>query len=162
MTEVHAAHAGVLLAFVRRHIDNTQHAEDVVQETLIRAWRNIERLASRPEKIRSYLFTIARNVITDHWRAGNRRPQTVADDQALARASYADQVDAAIDGCLVDNALERLTPAQHNVVSALYHGGLTVAETARLLDIPEGTVKSRAHKAVRVLRSVFQEMGVLP
>lgn len=160
MTELHAAHRGVLFGFVLRHIDDAQRAEDVVQETLIRAWRNIDRLASRPEKIRSYLFTIARNVITDQWRADNRRPRVVADDGSLDRIPFADHVDETIAACLVDSALEHLTRAQHDVVSALYRRGLTVAETARLLGVPEGTVKSRAHQAVRVLRSAFKSMGV--
>ncbi|WP_291413839.1 sigma-70 family RNA polymerase sigma factor [Actinophytocola sp.] len=161
MTELHAAHFRVLLGFVLRYVDDMQRAEDVVQETMMRTWRNIDRLAARPEKVRSYLFTVARNIITDQWRSDNRRPRLVADEAALATVPVADQVDAAIDGWIVDSALERLTDAHRAVVEALYYQGHTVVETARRLGVPEGTVKSRAFNAVRTLRAVFEEMGVL-
>lgn len=161
MTELHTAHFSVLLGFVLRYVDDMQRAEDVVQETMMRTWRNIDRLGARPDKIRSYLFTVARNVITDQWRADNRRPRLVADDTALASAPFADQVDAAVDGWVVDSAMERLTDTHRTVVESLYFEGRTVAETARRLEVPQGTVKSRAFNAVRALRAAFEDMGVI-
>jgi RNA polymerase sigma-70 factor (ECF subfamily) len=85
----------------------------------------------------------------------------IADDTALARVPFADQIDATIDGWIVGSALERLTDAHRNVVQALYFHGLTIPETARRLGVPEGTVKSRAFYAIRALRAVFEEMGIL-
>lgn len=64
----------MLLSFALRYARDREHAGGVVQETLLRAWRNIDKIDSDRTTTRSYLFTIARNVLTDGWRAESRRP----------------------------------------------------------------------------------------
>ncbi|MEW2545354.1 sigma-70 family RNA polymerase sigma factor [Streptomyces sp. NPDC047002] len=159
MTALHRDHYDVLMAFVLRYVDGRDEAEDVVQETLLRAWRTIERVDRNTA--RSYLFTVARNVVTDGWRAKRVRPATVSDDRAMHRVSAHDDIEAALEAQLVATALERLTADHRAVVRLLYYDGLSVAEAARRLTVPEGTVKSRAYYAVRSLRTAFEEMGVL-
>ena len=66
-----------------------------------------------------------------------------------------------MEGWLVRAALDRLSAEHRQVVESVYYDGRTVADTARRLSVPEGTVKSRAYYAVRALRAVFEEMGVL-
>ena len=161
MTALHADHARAVLAFVRRYVDDEQRAQDVVQETFLRAWRSIGRIDAERATTRSYLFSIARNALTDSWRAEQRRPRTVSDDAAIERVPTAGGVDAAVEGWLVAAALERLSPEQRGVVHALYYEGRTVAEAAAHLGLAAGTVKSRAFYAVRSLRAAFEEMGVL-
>ena len=161
MTSLHAEHAGVLYAFVLRYVDDRDQARDVVQETLLRAWRHLDKLDPQRAETRSYLFTVARNLITDQWRAAQRRPRLVHDDAAMDAQHAPDQLDAAISGWLVTDALERLTPEHRTVVDALYFRGSSVAATAVELGLPEGTVKSRSYYAVRALRAIFEEMGVV-
>jgi RNA polymerase sigma-70 factor (ECF subfamily) len=161
MTALHTEHYQVLLGFVLRYARSREQAEDVVQETLLRAWRNVGQLDSRRASTRSYLFTIARNVLTDHWRAEQRRPRLVSDDEAIAAVPSADDVEAALEEHLIAAALERLSAEHRTVVRALYFDGLTTAEAAARLTVPEGTVKSRAYYAMRNLRAAFEEMGVL-
>lgn len=160
MRSLHDEHAGVLYSFVRRYVDDPSRAQDVVQETLLRAWRNLDGIDPRRGSPRSYLFTVARNVLTDMWRADERRPRLVHDDDALAAVPSPDAVDEAVEGWLVEEALGRLSAEHRAVVQALYYDGHSVGEAARLLGLPEGTVKSRAFYAVRALRSAFEEMGV--
>lgn len=161
MTALHDEHAGVLYAFVRRYVDDREHARDVVQETLLRAWRHLDQLDPERPDARSYLFTVARNLITDRWRADQRRPRLVHDDAAMAAEAAPDALDAAVQGWLVADALERLTPEHRQVVEALYFAGHSVSAAAIELGIPAGTVKSRSYYAVRALRSIFEEMGVV-
>ncbi|MFB7221009.1 sigma-70 family RNA polymerase sigma factor [Streptomyces sp. NPDC002596] len=161
MTALYTEHHDVLLSFVRRYVRSPEQAEDVVQETLLRAWRSITKIEPRHTTIRSYLFTIARNVLTDSWRAEQRRPEPLYDDEALAAVPSADDVEAALEGHVIAAALERLSSEHRDVIQALYFEGLTTAESASRLTIPEGTVKSRAYYAVRNLRAAFEEMGVL-
>lgn len=161
MTRLHTEHYGVLLSFALRYAHDRAHAEDVVQETLLRAWRSIDRIDPDRATTRSYLFTVARNVLTDGWRAERRRPALVHDDEAVAAAPSSDDLSAALDAQLVAAALDRLSVEHRSVIQALYYRGLTVSETARQLVVPEGTVKSRAYYAVRNLRAAFEEMGVL-
>jgi RNA polymerase sigma-70 factor (ECF subfamily) len=161
MTALHSEHYDVLVSFARRYVRSREQAEDVAQETLLRTWRNVRKIKPRQATVRSYLFTIARNVLTDIWRADQRRPELVNDEHAIAAVPSADDVESALEGQLVMAALERLSTEHRDIVQALYYDGLTIAEAASRLMVPEGTVKSRAYYAVRNLRAAFEEMGVL-
>jgi RNA polymerase sigma-70 factor (ECF subfamily) len=161
MTALYTEHYAVLLSFISRYVHDRHRAEDLVQETLLRAWRHIDHLDTEPGRTRSYLLTIARNVVTNAWRAEQRRPRLVADEAAVAAMPSADNVDQLVEGWLVAEALERLSADHQAVVRALYYEGQTVADASRKLAVPEGTVKSRAYYAVRALRTAFEEMGVL-
>jgi RNA polymerase sigma-70 factor, ECF subfamily len=161
MTALYTEHYAVLLSFVLRYVHDRHRAEDLVQETLLRAWKHIGHLDHEPGRTRSYLLTIARNVVTNAWRAEQRRPRLVTDDGAVAAMPSADNVDQLVEGWLVAEALDRLSAEHQAVVRAMYYEGQSVADTARRLSVPEGTVKSRAYYAVRALRAVFEEMGVL-
>lgn len=160
MTALYEEHADVLLAFVRRYVDRSQ-AEDVVQETLLRAWRHLDRLDTDEGNPRAYLMTVARNVLTDQWRARRSRPQTIDDDRRLATLPTEDDIDATLERWIIGEALARLTPEHRTVVQSLYYDGRTMDETAAALGVPTGTVKSRSYYAIRALRTVFEEMGVI-
>lgn len=157
LRRLHDDHAGVLYAFVHRYTDDRQLVEDVVQETLLRAWQRLDRLDT--DDPRSYLFTVARNVLTDAWRARQRRPIEV-DAAHAPPVPVADQTDRTLDSMLVAEALDRLSAEHRAVVEQLYFRGQSVADTAKLLGIAEGTVKSRAYYAVRAMRAIFEELGV--
>ena len=161
MTALYTEHYAVLLSFVLRYVHDRHRAEDLVQETLLRAWKHIDHLDTEPGRTRSYLLTIARNVVTNAWRAEQRRPHLVADDAAVNAMPSADNVDRMVEGWLVAEAIERLSADHQAVVRAMYYEGQSVADAARKLAVPEGTVKSRAYYAVRALRTAFEEMGVL-
>ncbi|GAA4596551.1 RNA polymerase sigma-70 factor (ECF subfamily) [Actinoplanes octamycinicus] len=161
MTALYTEHYSVLLNFVSRYVSDRHKAEDLVQETLLRAWKHIDHLDPEPGRTRSYLLTIARNVVTNAWRAEQRRPRLVSDETAVNSVPSADNVDQMVEGWLVAEALERLSPEHRAVIQAMYYEGQSVADAARRLSVPEGTVKSRAYYAVRALRAVFEEMGML-
>lgn len=132
-----------------------------MQETLLRAWKGIDSIDPTRDSTRSYLFTVARNVLTDLWRAEQGRPKLVSGAAAMAAVAAVpstDDVDSAVEGWLVAAALETLTPEHRSVIQALYFEGRSVADTARALTVPAGTVKSRAY-SVRALRAAFQESG---
>ncbi len=161
MAQLYRDHAAALFAFALHYADgDRQRAEDVVQETLLRAWRTWGTLDGHRNP-RPYLFTVARNVLTDQWRAARRRPQLVADEVALAAHPSPEVLDGVEDGWLVGDALRRISPEHRAVVHALYYEGRTVAEAARVLGVPEGTVKSRSYYAVRALRAALEGNGVV-
>src|SRR3954447_14526364 len=137
MTALYTEHYSVLLSFISRYVRDRHKAEDLVQETLLRAWRHIDHLDTEPGRTRSYLLTIARNVVTNAWRAEQRRPHLVADENAVDTMPVEDTVRHRVEGWRVSEALERL-PADHQaVVRAMYYEGQSVAETARRLSVPE-------------------------
>jgi len=158
MRGLYDEHASALLTFVSRLLGgDRQQAEDIVQETLLRAWRHAERLPT--DGVRAWLFTTARRLVIDNYRARRARPVETAVD-VVAAATAPDTLDAALDAVLVADALEAVTPAHRSVLIDCYYRGRTAAEIAREYGLPPGTARSRIFYAVRALRLAFQERGV--
>ncbi|GAA1724891.1 sigma-70 family RNA polymerase sigma factor [Brachybacterium phenoliresistens] len=152
------AHAAPIRRYATRLTGDAAAAEDVVQETLLRAWRTPRILADDPETVRSWMFTVARHLVIDEARsAHHRREQPVAE---APEAEMRDATDAVFDQMLVEEALATLSEPHRAVVVRAYFGGMSTARIAQELTIPEGTVKSRMHYALRALRLALQERGV--
>ncbi|WSL75596.1 sigma-70 family RNA polymerase sigma factor [Kitasatospora sp. NBC_01266] len=153
-------HAGPLLGFVLHLVGgDRQRAEDVVQETLVRAWKHADRLDAAAGSVRPWLVTVARRiVIDDHRRSVARPPETDAAPLELLPA--ADELDRALRLMAITDALGAVTEAHREVIAQTYLKGRTVAEAAAELGIPEGTVKSRIFYALRSLKIALEERGV--
>jgi RNA polymerase sigma-70 factor, ECF subfamily len=155
---LYAEYAGPLLEYVQRLSGGDRfQAEDVVQETLLRAWRHAGDL--RRETARPWLFTVARRILIDRWR---RRGIDVAADELIAAVPAPDELERALLGWEVSAALRTLTPEHRRVLLELHYRGRSVAETAETLGIPPGTVRSRAFYALRAMRLALEERGVTP
>jgi len=138
-------------------------AQDVVQETLLRAWQHPEIADNNERSARAWLFTVARNIVIDESRSARfRRELSTPDDVGAFDGACPDEVDAAMDRLLIGDALARLTPQHREVVRRSYFQGWTTAQIAADLGIADGTVKSRLHYALRALRLVLSEMGFTP
>ena len=157
---LYAEHGGPLLAYVTRLTGgDRQQAEDVVQETLLRAWRHPGALVGRP--VRPWLFTVARNLVVDRHRARRVRPPETG-EAALAAVPAGDDLDRALESWTVAEALSELSPEHRSVLIETYYRGRSVAETAAILGIPAGTVKSRTYYALRALKLALEERGLAP
>jgi RNA polymerase sigma-70 factor (ECF subfamily) len=131
-------------------------AEDIVQETLVRAWRHPEIIDGHAETVRPWLFTVARNVGIDLWRTQSRRDDII-EDRPVDRANPVHDIDQAMTAMEVRAALTQLTPEHRQVIVESYYLGRSVNEISQLLGIPEGTVKSRTFYALRQLRLLLLE-----
>lgn len=152
-------HAGAVYAFCVRWTADAQRAEDVVQEVFLRAWRNLSSVDLQSRPVRPWLLAVARNLLTDLHRAQGSRPQLV-DDTALAQVPAPDELDRAVESWRVAAALQRLSPEHREVLVHSHWLGRSVAETAALLGVPPGTVKSRTYYALRALRLALEETGM--
>jgi len=154
-------HAPALLSYALHLVDGDRgRAEDVVQETLLRAWRHPEALASDRGPARPWLFAVARRLAVDAHRRRLARPREVSDDALASVPAQGGDVDRALDAWLVADALATLTPAHREVLVHTYYGGKTASEAAVALGVPAGTVKSRTHYALQALRLALTERGV--
>lgn len=153
-------HGDALFAHAMRlSSGDRQRAEDLVQETLLRAWRHPEALDPQRGPVRAWLFTTARNLAIDAWRRRSTRPGEVI-TETLPEQPAADETDRAVETWMVAEALARLSIAHRQVLVECFYHGRSVAEAAARLGVPPGTVKSRTHYALRSLRLVLEEMGV--
>jgi len=149
------AHGGELYGYARRSLGDPRAAEDVVQETFIRAWRARDRFDTGLGTLRTWLFTIARRVVIDHARArAIRQTEPLQADLAVE-----DDVENAMVGWQVEEALRRLRPDHRQVLVETYYRGRSGREVAEELGIPEGTVRSRLFYGLRTLRLALEEMG---
>lgn len=155
---LHDEHAPDLWRYVVRLTGDPQLASDVVQETLLRAWRKPGSLARGHTSPRAWLFTVARNLVTDNQRSAHTRREIPHDDVPDARST--DNTDAVLDSWLVADALAQLSPEHRTVIVHAFYGRRPIADIAAELDIPPGTVKSRLHYGLRALRLALQERGV--
>jgi RNA polymerase sigma-70 factor (ECF subfamily) len=152
-------HAAVLWSFVLPLTrGDRMQAQDVVQETMLRAWRNPDVLAQSQRSARSWLFTVAHRIVIDEWRRGRADREILS--ETLPDVVQADRTDAVLNVWLIAEALDTLTTDHRAVIVECYYRGRSTAEAAAALGIPDGTVKSRAHYALRALRLALQEMGV--
>lgn len=157
-----AEHAGPLLGYATRLTGGDRgRAEDIVQETLLRAWRHPQALDPERGGLRPWLMTVARRIAIDQHRARQARPAEVELDERDI-GSVSDRLDQALAGWLVEDALSTLSAEHRSVLIETHFRGRSVGETARILGIPPGTVKSRCYYALRALRLALQERGVSP
>jgi RNA polymerase sigma-70 factor (ECF subfamily) len=153
-------HAGPLLRYALHLMSgDRQRAEDIVQETLLRAWQHPEAIADRPA--RPWLFAVARNLAVDSFRARKARPHEVGEG-ALELFSVPDGAERALESWAVADAIRSLRAEHRGVLLETYYHGRSVAEAAAVLGIPAGTVKSRTFYALRALKLALEERGLAP
>jgi RNA polymerase sigma-70 factor, ECF subfamily len=153
--ELWRAHGTALMRFaLKLTLGDRQRAEDIVQETLLRAWRHPEVVGGGDQAIRPWLFTVTRHVAIDMWRARSRNEEVI-DDRQVERADPVERIEQAVTALDVRAALSQLTPEHRQVIVEMYYHGQSVAEISAKLGIPAGTVKSRTYYGLRQLKHVL-------
>ncbi len=161
LAELYRLHGGYLLrALIRITNGDRGRAEDILQETLVRAWRNPKAMARGPEHCRPWLFTVARRIAIDHFRMVAARVTEVSDEAPEDHSPSYDPYDAVLAARDIAVVLDRLPAHHREVLVELHLKGRSVAETAKVFGVPAGTVKSRSHYAVRALRPMLEAAGV--
>lgn len=167
--EVHAAYAAhgpELYRFLLRGLGDPGAAQDVVQETFLRAWRAADRFDPELASLRVWLFAIARNAMIDHARAAGVRPwQSNLVDPPTAEAvsgAVADPTEQLLRGWVVEEALQRISEDHRAAIVQTHLLERPYAEVATELAIPVGTLRSRVFYGLKALRVAMDEMGVAP
>ena len=164
---LYAEHAAPLLRYaVHLMSGDRQRAEDIVQETLLRAWTHPEALDPNRGSVRAWLFAVARNLIIDSMRARQARPREIGEERlgedwaGSVPDPREDAYEQTLDALQMAEALDSLSDEHRSVLIETYYRGASVAEAAKVLGVPPGTVKSRTYYALRALRSAFAERGL--
>lgn len=133
--------------WVRFRVNQPQDAEDILQETYLAAYQGFSRL-SDPSLFRPWLIGIARNKWMDWIRKKEKRQEVTMD-------SLPDRPAAGKEPAWVSDTLECLPPKDRRMLLLFYQEQLPQSEIARMLRIPEGTVKSRLHAARAHFRDAY-------
>jgi RNA polymerase sigma-70 factor, ECF subfamily len=157
ISQLYRENGSYVLSYVIRLLRDRYLAEDVVQETMLRAWRHCDELSADNGSVRSWLIRVAHNIAMDKIRMRRSRPAEVAED-TVPECMVEDHADAVVTALAVRQLLSRLSPRHRAVLELVYLNDCTAAEAAERLGIPTGTACSRSHHALRVLR---RELGVV-
>jgi RNA polymerase sigma-70 factor (ECF subfamily) len=159
MAALHQAHSASLYRFLLRlTLGQREAAEDLLQETMLRAWQHRDDLPPG-DAVRPWLFTVARRIAIDAARSREVRPKVVDAVDLTTFADDGDPIEHLVNDITIQTALTRLSPKHRNVLLEVYVRSRSTAEAARILNIPEGTVKSRTYQAVRTLRAALSDRG---
>jgi len=153
---LYTTHVPALRRFLHRLTAGESHkVDDLIQETMIRAWRCLESVPSTEVEMRRWLYVVARRLVIDESRARWSRHE-ITGIHIEGQASGDVTSDTALASHLLVQAFGRLTPSHRDILTELHLRGRSIDETAERLKVPVGTVKSRAHYAMVALRAAFE------
>ena len=161
MRSLYRRYGGELYGFALNGLGDRGAAEEIVQEVFLRAWRHAASYDAGRASVRTWLYQIARHAIIDARRRASVRPGLPPHGEG-AEAETGASLEQAMLGWQVAAALERLTPEHRQMIRMAQFRGLSMREIAEHTGLPVGTVKSRTWYALRSLRLVLEEMGVVP
>jgi len=138
--------------FSRRH-GGQETADDLVQETFLKMAESIEK-GIRPEHLRAYLFGIARHVSQAAWRQKSK-DSVLQDTVPIQSIVAGDALDPRVDAAC--EMIKLLPPLQREILDLRFNQNLSYSEMAEALEIPIGTVRSRLHNAISLIRARLDE-----
>jgi RNA polymerase sigma-70 factor (ECF subfamily) len=160
LTDLYRRHGRVLFGQILFVVSDRGTSEEILQDTMIAVWLNAASFRG-DSKVRSWMIAIARKKARDRMR--RHRPAAVDEYDLFERPDAApgpellalDRVEMAD----VASAVTRLRPGHREVLGLVFGAGLTLPEVADILEIPEGTVKSRLYGARTALSGQLREKG---
>lgn len=163
LAEAYRRHAGAVFALAARMLWERTVAEEVVQEIFLRLWEHPERYDFTRGALRSFLLMDAHARCVDRVRADSRRRER---EERSARAEIVADYDVDLEAhdltvaTQVRDALNTLSNGEREAIQLAYFGGHTYREVARILEQPEGTVKSRIRTGLMRLREQLLDRGI--
>jgi RNA polymerase sigma-70 factor (ECF subfamily) len=153
-----------IINFHLRFVGNRFDAEDLAQETFIKAYKKLNTLKS-PEKTRSWLYSIARNTVIDFFRKNKDREvgrdgaflENIAQTAEVNFLDYATEREVSKE---LERFIDKLVKEDRAIIRLLYYEGFTYKEIVKLLNINENTLKSRLHRARKVLLEMIRTSKV--
>lgn len=154
-----------LVNFHYRFVGNRYEAEDLAQETFIKAYKKFDTL-KEPDKLKSWLYSIARNTVIDFFRKNKNKPfaldSAILENVAEATAvDYQERVANLETSKELEHCIEQLIKEDRAIIKLLYYEGFSYKEIGELLHINQNTLKSRLHRARKILFEAIQTNDTL-
>jgi RNA polymerase sigma-70 factor, ECF subfamily len=157
-TELYRAHQKMVRS-VLFQVAGESSLDDLVQEAFVRIWRNYPKFRG-DSKLSSWIYRICVNVALDHKRSVSRKKETSENDFARFEDGTRSQAQTLNDRDLVQKGLDTLSEEHRTVLVLALMQELSLAEIADVLEVAEGTVKSRLHYAKIEFRKFLSQKGV--
>jgi RNA polymerase sigma-70 factor (ECF subfamily) len=165
LAEVYRRHGGPVYGLALRILRNPDLAEEIVQEVLLRLWREPHKFDPGRGSLRSFLLAHTHGRSVDVIRSESSRRTREERDALLTPESGWSLEEEVWEMALADHvrtALEELEEIERRPIELAYFGGLTYRQVAHLLDTPEGTIKSRIRTGLKRLNGALIRYGLAP
>jgi RNA polymerase sigma-70 factor, ECF subfamily len=160
LAEIYDSYSPGIYRYALRLLGEVETAEDCVSESFSRFLAALKNGQGPTQFLKSYLYRVAHNWITDYYRKKPYAPLQLETDQIVDR-DYPDQLDALGRDEEIQQiriALALLTPEQRQVIGLRFLEGLSLEDTARTMDRPLGAIKSLQHRALNSMkRQILKE-----
>ncbi|HEY1652331.1 MAG TPA: sigma-70 family RNA polymerase sigma factor [Acidimicrobiales bacterium] len=163
LAEVYRRHGRAVYGLARRVLHDATEAEDVTQEIFLRLWRQPDRFDPDRGSLRSFLLAQAHGRAVDAVRSSSSRRRREAREAVRTAGADYDMQHEVWDLALADQvaqAMQELSDDERQAIEMAYFDGRTYREVARLLEEPEGTIKSRIRTGMRRMRAALADAGV--
>ena len=157
LADLYTLYGPPLFRYLMQLVDDRGLAEEVLQDTLVAVWQNAARFEARSTP-RTWVYGIARRQAHNRTRR-KALPRADVSELDLTPADDTEPEEAvlaSVEREELTRALDQLTAAHREILALIFDSGLSYAETAILLNVPEGTVKSRLNNAKRALRDILR------
>jgi RNA polymerase sigma-70 factor, ECF subfamily len=157
-------YSGALFGVINKIVQSNDDANDLLQDTFLKIWRNIDNYDASKGSIFTWMMNIARNLAIDRVRSADFRDssQNISmEDNVIYQIDNEYQVVQDIDAIGLQKVVEKLRPEYKQLIDLVYYKGYTQAEVSEEYGIPLGTVKTRIKAAVGSLRAMLSGLWLL-
>ena len=150
-------YSAALYGIILRIVDTQEIAEDVLQESFVKIWKNFSQYDPAKGKLFTWMVNLTRNLAIDKVRSKeySKSTKNQSIDNLVSFVDFKSNTSQNPDLIGLKKLVESLDPEQKKIIDLLYFGGFTQAEVSDKLNIPLGTVKTRARMAILNLRKFF-------
>ncbi len=148
-------HSGALLGVIKNIVKDSAIAENLMQDTFIKIWNNVESYDLERGSFFTWIFNIARNTALDFLRSKAHHQSLKNKDFVIAELENKFQTQQNINTIGIQDLVGNLDSKHRDLINLIYFNGYTQEEVSKTLDIPLGTVKTRVKKAMTELRKML-------
>jgi RNA polymerase sigma factor (sigma-70 family) len=151
-------YSAALNGVIARMVDDTQLAEDILQETFVKIWNNFGQYDATKGRLFTWMINITRNLTIDTLRSkGYKKQQKISQDENFVSSTQDKNYSTSkFDTIGIRKQVQNLKPDQKIIIDLAYFGGYTQEEISTEMKIPLGTVKTRMRTAIIELRKLLQ------
>jgi RNA polymerase sigma factor (sigma-70 family) len=151
-------YSSALNGVIARMVDDTQLAEDILQETFVKIWNNFGQYDAGKGRLFTWMINITRNLTIDTLRSkGYKKQQKISQDENFVSSTQDKNFyTSKFDTIGLRKQVQNLKPDQKIIIDLAYFGGYTQEEISKEMSIPLGTVKTRMRTAIIELRKLLQ------
>ena len=156
-SQLYDNYSGALYGVLVRMLNNEELAQDALQEGFVKIWKNIDSFDPGRGNLFTWMLNIVRNHAIDQLRSKNLKQKIQKLDDNVRNINKSNNTAIDDDHILVKELVDKLKPEHKQLIEMAYFMGYTQEELAEELNMPLGTVKTRARAALSQLRKYFEK-----